>query len=139
MFQIPRVDDVVTEDYLFDVGFSVAVGILVSPDVLHVGHAHQQLVAHRQNHAGQHQTVDVDGGFVHFAVAVGIFQPLNPAGGRVLARGAGVLHVGIHLGDVQSAVAIPGQRHGLLNHGFAGHQFDVVAGRQLYLLQAGLR
>ena len=114
-------------DFDFLVGHAVFVGVAVGPEIERVGHSDHDAVVEREDHAGEEKIVDEYGVLVVNAIAVGIFVT-GDAGFRLLfTGGVGVLHVGEHFDDVESAISIPGHRDGLIDVRIAEDEFETIA------------
>ena len=116
----------VDEDFL--IGDAIAVGVAVGVEVEGVGLADEDAVVERLDHPREDELVDEDGAGLVGAVVVGVFEEDDTGGGIVLVFAVDVLHVGVHLGDVEVAVAVPGDSDGFRDEGFGGGDLEVVAG-----------
>ena len=96
-------------------------------DVVGVRDAHEHAIIERQDHARQHDVVEIDAVLVEDAVALGASCRRDAAHGVELIVAVDVLHVGAHLHDIHAAIAIEDAGHGLLDLRFAEHEFELVA------------
>ena len=81
--------------------------------------------------ARHHEVVEESGGLVHAAVAVGVGEQGDAAGGILLRGAFEVAHVAAHLDDEHPALVIEADGHRGLDHRFARDEFDAEAGREL--------
>ena len=105
----------------------ISVVIRIGPEIKRVGLANDDLLLERQDHSRQDELVDKDRMLIHPAIPIGVLHADNPRDRAELVAAIDFLHIGPHLCDVHAAVAVPGHRHGLLDHRLARHQLHPVA------------
>ena len=98
-----------------DLGAAIAVLVAEEPDVGRGRHEHATETG--QHAVGKGQPVGEDRGTLVDAVAVAVFEPADPSGGR----GDGIVD---HLGDVEETLFVPGDRDRAGHLGLGGDQLD---------------
>jgi hypothetical protein len=114
---------------LFRIRFQIAVRVLGEPQMRWLADQHA-FVEHLEG-ARQDKAVHEHGLLVHLAVVVSVFQYADSSDRLALARCGQVSHVPPFLDDPHAAIRIPIDEDRLLDHGFAGHKLNVVAGRHV--------
>ncbi|NBN94493.1 MAG: hypothetical protein EBV31_02515 [Verrucomicrobia bacterium] len=81
--------------------------------------------------ARHHQVVEEGRSLVHAAVAVGVGEQRDAAGGLLLGRAFEVAHVAAHLDDEHPTLVVEADGDRRFDHRLAGDEFDAEAGREL--------
>lgn len=101
---------------------AITVGVAAEPEVGWFGD--EEAVAHKHEAAGHDEAIEEDGGFIHSAVVVGIFENGNAAGGLGFADAIEVGHESAHFDDPEASIGSEGSGDGRFDQRFVGNEID---------------
>ena len=114
------------EKQLFFVRLAVAVRVHVGVEVERIGFADDNLIlGGRQQHARQNEPIDEDSVLVVITIAVGVFKQHHATRGITLVLAVDILHVRVHLHNIEATVGVPLDNHRLVDDRLTRNQIQL--------------
>lgn len=106
---------------------SVSVSITIEKDIVGIRFPDEDPIVDGEKEAGKHQIVRKDTMLVKDAVVSARPVHRDPTLRRVLVFAVDLLHVGVHLRDIKTTVAVEGHRDGFGDVGLAQDELHAIA------------